>query len=415
MKFYATVAWRNIIRNKRRSLITGLAMAISVSLCMAMIGINDGFYQAFYDVMVTHRLGHIQIRHPDFAKSQSLYDTLNNTDDLLEHIKTVEHASAVTGRVYGNGLVSGDGISNGAQIVGVYPELESTFSSITDQLTIGTYLTNESAVHNEVVLGADLAKGLGVTLGDEVFVFSQGSDGSMVYDLYTTIGIYKSGNMMTDRSMQIHITDAQELFLLDQQLHEIMVLVDTEKAIVQTQQTIQRAPFVEDTTNISIQTWWETSPQTLDLMGFRDIGTTIFLSVVFFIAGFGILNTMVMSVFERTTEIGLLKALGLRPYQIVWLVVLEVIILSFIAGIFGFLVGVGLDLYLMNFGIDISNGTSEPVAIMGAYLEPRVFAVIKEDLFFTPVTSLFWISVLASIWPAIRASQLDPVTALRSE
>jgi putative ABC transport system permease protein len=407
MKFYATVAWRNIVRNKRRSLITGLAMGISVSLCMAMIGINDGFYQAFYDVMVTHRLGHIQVRHPAFAKSQSLYDTLNNTDALMEHIHTLEHTSAVTGRVYGNGLVSGEGISNGAQIVGVYPELESTFSSITNQITHGTYLTERSASNNEVVVGADLAKGLGVSIGDEAFVFSQGSDGSMVYDLYTTIGIYQSGNMMTDRSMQIHITDAQELFLLDQQLHEIMILVDAEDAIVPTQQALQNAAVVQKTPDISIQTWWETSPQTLDLMRFRDIGTTIFLSVVFFIAGFGILNTMVMSVFERTTEIGLLKALGLRPYQIVWLVVLEVIILSFIAGIFGFLVSVGLDVYLMNFGIDISNGTSKSVAIMGAYLEPRVFAVIKDDLFFTPVTSLFWISVLAS--------QLDPVTALRSE
>ena len=124
---------------------------------------------------------------------------------------------------------------------------------------------------------------------------------------------------------------------------------------------------------------------------------------------------MVMSVFERTTEIGLLKALGLRPYQIVWLVVVEVIILSTIAGMIGFSTGVGMDLYLMNYGIDISNGTTEPVSIMGAYLEPRVFAVIKEDLFFTPVISLFWISVFASIWPAVRASKLNPVKALRSE
>lgn len=390
-------------------------MSISVALCMAMIGINDGFYQAFYDVMVTHRLGHIQIRHPDFAKSQSLYDTLNDTDAMLREINSLEHIGATTGRVYGNGLVSGEGISNGAQIVGVYPELEGTFSSITEQITAGTYLSETSADNNEVVVGTDLAKGLGVSVGDEIFIFSQGSDGSMVYDLYTTIGIYNSGNMLSDRSMQMHVTDAQALFLLDSKLHEVLVLVDEEQQIVPTQQTLQQKAFAEDTEGVSIQAWWESSPQTLELMGFRDIGTTIFLSVVFFIAGFGILNTMVMSVFERTTEIGLLKALGLRPYQIVWLVVLEVIILSIIAGIVGFLVGLALDWYLMNFGIDISNGTAEPVAIMGAYLEPRVFAVIKNDLFFTPVVSLFWISVLASIWPAIRASKLNPVTALRSE
>ncbi len=389
-------------------------MGISVALCMAMIGINDGFYQAFYDVMVTHRLGHLQIRHPDFAKSQSLYDTLEGTNEMMDTIQGLSSTQAVTGRVYGNGLVSGEGISNGAQIVGVYPELEGTFSSITDQITVGSYLSEDSAQNKEVVVGVDLAKGLGVTVGDEVFVFSQGSDGSMVYDLYNTVGIYKSGNMLSDRSMQMHVQAAQDLFLLDAQLHEILVLVDDEQAIVPTQTSLIDSLSAKES-NISVQTWWESSPQTLELMGFRDVGTTIFLSVVFFIAGFGILNTMVMSVFERTTEIGLLKALGLRPYQIVWLVVLEVIILSFLAGIFGFLAGVGLDLYLMNFGIDISNGTAEPVAIMGAYLEPRVFAVIKDDLFFTPVTSLFWISVLAAVWPAIRASKLDPITALRSE
>lgn len=415
MKFYITVAWRNIIRNKRRSLITGLAMAISVSLCMAMIGINDGFYQAFYDVMVTHRLGHLQVRHPDFAKSQSLYDTLENTDELLQTLNGISEAQSTTGRLYGNGLVSGDGISNGAQVVGVYPQMERQFSSIAEQIVDGTYLTDNSAGNNEAVIGTDLAKGLGIEVGDEVFVFSQGSDGSMVYDLYQTIGIYKSGNMMTDRSMQLHIQDAQELFLLTNRLHEVLVLVEEETNIVATQQILQSQDFAKDPDTVSIQTWWESSPQTLELMGFRDVGTTIFLSVVFFIAGFGILNTMVMSVFERTTELGLLKALGLRPYQIVWLVVLEVIILSTIAGVLGFSTGVGMDLYLMHYGIDISNGSTEPISIMGAYLEPRVFAVIKEDFFFTPVVSLFCISVLASIWPAVRASRLNPVTALRSE
>ena len=141
--------------------------------------------------MVTHRLGHIQIRHPDFAKSQSLYDTLENTDELLQTLHDIQQLTT-TGRLYGNGLVSGDGISNGAQVVGVYPEMEQQFSSIADQIVTGTYLTKDSATNNEAVIGTDLAKGLGIPCGDEVFVFSQGSDGSMVYDLYQTIGIYKS-------------------------------------------------------------------------------------------------------------------------------------------------------------------------------------------------------------------------------
>ena len=129
-------------------------------------------------------------------------------------------------------------------------------------------------------------------------------------------------------------------------------------------------------------------------MGFRDVGTTIFLSVVFFIAGFGILNTMVMSVFERTTE-WIIESIGASSISNRLVGCIEVIILSTIAGIIGFATGVGLDIYLMNFGIDISNGTAEPVAIMGAYLEPRVF-LSKRIWSSHPRNLLFSISVLAS-------------------
>lgn len=390
-------------------------MSISVALCMAMIGINDGFYQAFFDVMVTHRLGHVQVRHTDYAKTKSLYDTIDSANSLYDEIGEMPSVKQRTGRLYGNALVSGDVVSSGSMITGVFPSSEVQFSSIGEQIIDGRYLNDSSHEINEVVLGKDLAQTLGVSVGSEVFLFTQGSDGSMVYDLYSTVGIYQSGNVLSDRGLQMHLQDARDLLLLEDKLHEILVLSEQEEEIATVASSIDQINTISETPEIVVNTWWETSPQTLELMGFRDIGTRIFLGVVFFIAGFGILNTMVMSVFERTTELGVLKALGLRPWQIVWMVVLEVVMLSTMAAIFGFSVGLVLDWYLMTFGIDISNGTAEPVAIMGAYLEPRVYAVMKTDWLFTPVTTLFCISVLASLWPAYRASRLNPIKAIRSE
>ena len=134
MSFYITVAWRNIWRNTRRSLITGLAMSISVALCMAMIGINDGFYQAFFDVMVTHRLGHVQIRHTDYAKTKS-YDTIDSANALYDEIASTQGVQQMTGRLYGNALVGGDIVSSGSMITGVFPKVKSSLAASVNKLS----------------------------------------------------------------------------------------------------------------------------------------------------------------------------------------------------------------------------------------------------------------------------------------
>ena len=415
MKFYLTVAWRNIWRNARRSLITAFAMAISVSLCMALIVINDGFYSVFFDVMVTQQLGHVQVQNPEYVKTKSMYESIDNSAKVMDVVRKDANTKTATGRLYGNGLVSAGEKSSGAQIVGVNPADEKQVTALSEQMDVGVYLSD--APQKEVIVGIDVYEDLNLSLGSEIFVLSQGIDGSPVYDMYTVVGMYKSGSVIKDKGMQMHVSDLQQLLLMEDKLHEIIVLT-SEEALIPQLQTSLTSSFQDEQTEkpaIGVKTWWETSPQTKELMGFRDIGSFIFLGIVFFIAGFGILNTMLMSVFERTRELGVIKALGLRPLNMIFLIVVESIFLSGLAAAIGLALGALFTFLLVTYGIDLSGGTGEPLKILGTSLDPQMKGVVNIDFLILPVVFLFVISVVASLWPAVRAARLNPIEAIRSE
>ena len=421
MKFFFTVAWRNIWRNARRSLITASAMALSVGLCMAMVAITDGFYDVFFEVMVTRKIGHVQIRHEDYPRTKSLYDTVKKSDQIMVDIRALPETVGLTGRLYTSALVEFNRNGAGAQISGIEPETEKSISTIFRQIEQGRYLS--SAAKKEALVGISLWEDLEYDWDDKekkLLLLTQAADGSTAYDEFEIVGVYKSGATLLDRGVQVHLQDLQALLLMEEQVHEILVLSENEEVIQGHSDTIEGLDSVKNAQHkkkgLVVTTWWESSPQTSELMAFRDFGAFLFLGIIFFIAGFGILNTMLMSVFERTTELGVLKALGLRPAKMVLLILVDSILLSGIAAFLGLVLGGVLDYYLVTQGLDMSGGTGKPLEIMGTNMEPTMKGSVKLSfLFFVPVTSLFLISVLASLWPAIRAARLNPVEAIRSE
>ena len=429
MKFFITVAWRNIWRNARRSLITATAMAVSVGLCMAMITLNDGFYGKFFDVLVTQSLGHVQIQNPNYLKTKNLHESIKNATLIMDGIKENSNTFAATARLHGNVLVGGPEKSAGAMVTGVVPEDEIPITKADQQIIEGKYLSTEDSTG--VIVGITLYEDLDIKLQDELFLFTQGSDGSMAYGLYNVVGVYKSGSTLKDRGILMNLPALQEMLIMEDQVHEFILLgkdennIETYKSNIS--KTIAQVPNIEVIVEedqqpkndknvlIDIRTWWEASPDIYNMMGMRDVATGLFLGIIFFIAGFGILNTMLMSVFERTRELGILKALGLRPNKMIFLILIESVFLSGIAAFLGCVFGGFLNWYLVTYGIDISGGTGEPLPIMGATFEPIVKGLFSLEASALPVIALFCISVLASLWPAYRASRLEPVHAIRQE
>ena len=137
MSLLAQIAWRNLWRHKRRSLITAAAMATAVGLCMATMALTDGMFQTIFNVMVEQQLGHVQVHHPDYPERKTLYDTLRDGEHLVEQVQRVPHTLAVSPRLNGFALVGGAETSAGAALQGIQPARMRSVNTIHERVTKG--------------------------------------------------------------------------------------------------------------------------------------------------------------------------------------------------------------------------------------------------------------------------------------
>jgi ABC-type lipoprotein release transport system permease subunit len=404
------IAWRNLWRHKRRSLITATAMAVAVAMCMSLIAFTDGMYRKMEEIMVDQQLGHVQVHHPDYPGSRQLLDTVPNAAATLHTIVATEGAVGATGRLNGFALLGSDKTSTGAALQGVDPARELPLTHVDQRIVEGRYLAEAPA--HEIVMGSGLADELELGVGDEVVAFTQASDGSLGNELYTVVGLSSTGNAAMDKGgAWLHLADLQELLVLPDQLHGIMVLADDPDDLDAFTATL-RAELPED---VAVQTWREASPQTAEMMGMQSFASLFMLGIVFAVASFGVLNTMMMSVFERTRELGVLKAIGLRPTQMISMVLWESAFLALLAGSIGLVVGGVLDLIVVYVGFDMSAGNAEGFEMMGVRFDPIIYGDVTPFSVWAPISALVLVSIGASVWPAWRAARLQPVEAIRTE
>ncbi len=411
MRTLWTIAWRNLWRQRRRSLITAFAMATGVALCMSMICITDGMFADMFEVMVEQRLGHVQVHHPDYPAKGLVFDTLDERAALIERVEAIPGTVAVSPRISGYGLLGGERKSVGGMIVGIDPARDRRVSPLEGRVKEGRYLADGAA--HEIIIGRGLADEVEVELGDSVVVVTQATDGSVGNDLYTVVGIYKTGDVMMDSAGgYVHIDDAEALLWLEDQAHGLTLLTDHADRVEAFAVAVREAVASEE---VEVQAWFEADPQTAEMMGMRDFTAFFMLGIVFTVAAFGVINTMLMSVYERTRELGVLRALGLRPGKLILLVMLESFFLAALASSIGLVLGGLLDWYLVVHGLDFSSGAPDGFSFEGIMLDPVMMGEVNAFPIILTVGAVFLVSVLASLWPAWRAARLQPVTAIRAD
>jgi len=398
------VAFRNLFRQKRRTILTGLSMLVGFVLGAFFIGWADGSYNYIIKQFTSSRTGQIQIHAPGYLDTPSIYEYLSDPAGMGEEVKTLPGVRSWAERLYSAGLVSVGEKSAAARIIGIQPEREEQTTGFSNKILEGRFFNDEPAM--EAVIGKGLAEVLKAGVGDQLVAVSQGADGSIANDAYRIVGIAELGDDMSNRSgFYLHIEDARELLVLENRAHEIAINIRNLNQLEEVKLQIENRLSER---NVEVATWKEFARSFYIAMKADKQGMWISLLIVILVVAVGVLNTVLMSVLERRREYGVLKALGTRPRQIVKMVFSEVTLLALVAIIIG--TGIGL---LLN-GQVASKGIRLPQAFEygGMSIE-----VMKSELnlrsFLIPVVTVLISAWVVSIFPSIKAARTDPARSMR--
>ncbi|MCY4552980.1 MAG: ABC transporter permease [Candidatus Poribacteria bacterium] len=399
------IAFRNTFRQKRRTILTGLAMIVGFTLLSLTIGLSDGAYGNIITMFTRNRIGHIQVHREGYLDKPSLYKTIDNTSAVGETIQSVTGVEAWTPRVYGAGLGSVGEKSTVIQIIGVDVARETEATRFDKKVIEGSTLSEIQS--HEAVIGKGLAKVASATVGSEIVIVSQGADGSIANDVYKIVGIVESGDDITDRvACYLHIDDAQELLVLEGRVHEIVVIVSNINRVDKITSAIETQ--LNDST-LDVAPWQVVAKSFYRAMQTDQQGDAISRLVIMLIVAIGVLNTVLMSVLERTREYGVLKAVGTKPVQIFWLVVCEVVIIALGSICVGVLLGVLVNYLLSIYGITYP----EEITYGGMKLK-TLYAEVNVRCLVIPAITVMLSAAIVSLFPAIKAARIMPAKAMRT-
>lgn len=398
------IAWRNIWRNKLRSLaiifsvILGLVAAIFSSALV--IGMMDGRFQNF----IENEISHIQIHHPDFIGQNEVYQTTGVNKSILSDILQVPDVKAATIRTKTHSMIASATTTRGIQLWGISPEQEEKTTNLTENLIEGKYLT--AADKNQIIIGKMISNKLKVSVGSKVVLTFQDIENDIVSAAFVVKGIFETySNRYDENNAFVPINSLNEYLKLGEEFHELALVshhIDHLDALIPLLQEILP--------ELTIRKWNEISPELDYWIEVGGIFSYIFVIVILIALAFGLLNTMLMAVFERTREIGMLMAIGMNKKKVFGLIVFETIILSLIGTIIGMLLGYWLVISTSRKGIDLS-ALSDVMKEIG--FDSMIYP--QMDITFYWVLPFFVVStaLLAAIYPAVKALRLNPAEAVR--
>ena len=412
MMIIPKIAFRNLFRQKRRSFLTALSMIIGFVLLAISFAFGEGGYGNIIEIFTHSHTGHIQIHKKGYLERPNLYKNFHYSKKLQETLGEIPEIQAQAPRVYCGGIAFIDEKSTGVQIVGVDPLKESRLSTLAGKIGEGVFLEPASfeTPHNHIMIGNSLARILRAGLGSEIAIVSQGADGSIANDLFKVIGILKKEVDSTDRSnAYIHIHKAQEFMAMDNKVHEVAIILPTYKQSKKITGIIEKQLDKAQFHGFEVHPWEKVEELFYRSMKADKKGNWVFLFIIGLIVALGVLNTVLMSILERTREFGVMRAVGTRPAYIIFQIILETLFLSLGSAAIGALLSIPIIRPFVVYGLPIA----ESMTIGGIEISSFKAGYVPEA-FFIPFTVIAVTATLVSVIPAIRAARVNPVDAMRT-
>ncbi|MEN8142743.1 MAG: FtsX-like permease family protein [Thermodesulfobacteriota bacterium] len=406
------IAWRNLLRNKRRTLITGFSVAFGVLLSVTFTASGDYSYTNMINTSATLGLGHLAIEPPGFNDTPSLARRLAGAEEIRDKVLMLPEIESAYVRIMGQAMFASGAKSIGGQVIGIDPAVEDSEHNIFIRSLVEGELFGEG-LSRGVLIGSKMAEKLRLALGKKLIYTLTDRTGDMVSGISRVSGIFRTGEDTVDSSI---------ILLPIDRLRKVLDYDEEEASLVSIFIVDQRrADSLRDRLELliprqdrEILTWRQTQAELAGLIAIDRAGNYLMQFLVGLLIAAGILNTLMMSVLERKREFGMMMAVGMSPSQVITMVLAE----SCLIGIVGLLMGVLITspwyYYMVNVGIDFSSQIGDDYSTSGVLVDPVLkFRLFKESAL-AIAAGVFGLTMVAGIFPAFKAGRIAPVDSIRN-
>lgn len=402
------MAWRNLFRNTRRTVITGSAVAVGLAALILSLALFEGVNAQMEERLTEDFLADGQIHATKYRRTRDAALTIPGGAELLDRLWKDPQVRAVAPRAVAFGLLSSADDALGTRILGVIPEDERQVTRFHKKLCQGRYFAGR--YKRELILGERAARTLRVRLGSRVVLtLSQPGSGDLAQQLFRVAGMFRSGTRALDSGLVlVRLTDLQRLMGKTDEFHELAVrlMPALRKDPVRRKvfwRKLNRAP-------VEARAWQDLAPQFQAIQRLQWVSFAVLVGIVFVIIALGIMNTLLMSLFERTREFGILRSLGTRPWQLGCLIVFEAGSLALFAALPGTVLGVAVSAWFQFHGIDWSGMSYGGVS----FTEPTR-ALITPGSVVMSLAVIVATTLVVAVLPAVKVMRLRPIDALRHQ
>ncbi len=412
MKIVLIIAWRNLWRHPRRTLLTVGSAALGLALLLIFLGLGDGGHAQMIESAVRMGSGHVVIQQKGYQTRGGVANVLKGPDLRLAESWAKAASESfpirhVLRRTFASGLASSADGATGVQIIGIQPGLERDASRFDEKVIRGEFLHADA--RDRVIIGEGVARKLSLDVGEKLVLMAQAAHSAEIQSrLVRVSGIMRIGMEEFDQIIVlIPITTAQQLLRLDGDVHQVALLMESERLSEHLASLGQRQlPQME------VLSWGEVLPEVNDFILIDDGGYYLFILIIFLLIGFTVLNTLLMSVLERNREFALLDALGLTPSKRFTMVTLEAAWIAVLSVLIGLTLGYAAHLYLHHHGLPLDLFYTGDMSAAGVAFDPVIYSELSMGRIVGSLLLVFGLTLILSFVPARHAARPGDVRLL---
>lgn len=381
------------------AIVAGMWAGIMVS------GLTNGMMEQRFNNLIEESMTHVQVHHPDFLVEREPEMYIRKEDELIEFLRNLDKVQSFTARTLTSGMIRSPQTTSGVQIRGIRVDWETATTTFHENMTEGEYL--DADVRNAVLIGESLADKLDMEIGNRVVLTFQSADNELTSAAFNITGLFRTASSQLDvEQVYVRSSDLSELIAGERVYHEFaMILNDADSSNAVASEINEAFP------DLSAETWYQLSPELRYIADFGNSMTFYVMLVIMLALAFGILNTMLMAIFERMRELGMLMAVGMSKVRVFLMIMLESVMLTFTGAAAGMLLAYLSVTWLGEKGIDLAAVGGESLSEFG--YDTVVYPVITSSDF-TSVAILVVATVLISaVYPSFKALGIKPADVVR--